>query len=82
MSNRGKHWINSGATPDRILEWLELDGGWLTALSIATDLKIERRTVERAMVRLKERGLIKARKLDPDRHNSAFLYHLTDRTRG
>lgn len=49
-------------TPARLLEHLELDGGWLTMEGLLADLPhLKRFTVERAVQRLKARGLVVSR---------------------
>lgn len=40
----------------KVLEWLELDGGWLSCDALAADLGLAVETVRRAVYRLREDG--------------------------
>lgn len=55
--------LHRGKTPERIVDLLEIDGGWLTKDGIATDLRTKPETVERALFRLRRAGRVRARQI-------------------
>lgn len=46
---------------DAILDWLNLDGGWLTSDGLALDLGRNRQAVERVLRQLRDEGLVESR---------------------
>lgn len=56
--------IQPGFIPDRILDLLRIDGGWLTTEHIAMRLEAQRKSVERALWRLRAAGLVRSRQLE------------------
>lgn len=55
--------LHRGKTPERIVDLLETDGGWLTIQGIATDLRTKTETVQRALFRLRRAGRVRARQI-------------------
>lgn len=53
--------IHPGSVPDRTLDLLSIDGGWLTVQGIALDLSAKQPTVEKALWRLRRRGRVQSR---------------------
>lgn len=53
--------IHPGGVPDRTLDLLSIDGGWLTVQGIAQDLSAKPPTVEKALWRLRKRGRVVSR---------------------
>jgi len=53
-----KAYTHSGRTPDRILELLEIEHRWMTKAEIARTLEVREETVDRALFRLRKRGLV------------------------
>ena len=56
--------LNPSGTPFQVLDKLQIDGGWLTADQMAMELGGRLETVNRALYRLRERGLVKARRIE------------------
>jgi predicted transcriptional regulator len=49
------------SNPDRIVDLLDIDGGWLTVDGIADRLGISPTTASRALYRLRNAGLVESR---------------------
>lgn len=58
---RTSGWTKAGYLPERILDLLDIDGGWLTARGIAMDLHAEYDSVNRALFRLRRNGKVRSR---------------------
>jgi hypothetical protein len=58
---------------DQILDWLSLDGGWLTALGMADELGRNVESIERVLRELRREGLVKSRVVELAR-SSDFAY--------
>lgn len=59
--SRAKGRLDTSGHPARLLDHLETDGGWLTSESLALLIGASKDSVDRALWRLKERGLIEKR---------------------
>jgi hypothetical protein len=53
--------LNRRGLPARLLDFLETDGGWLTTDGLAMALDEQRNSVDKALDRLKQRGLVENR---------------------
>lgn len=53
--------LNRGKTPERIVDELALDGGWLTTAGVADLVGAREVTVDRALWRLLKQGLVERR---------------------
>lgn len=63
--------MTPGKGTDTLIEWLQIDGPWLTAEAIAMETGRQAESVERALRRAKRRGLVRSRLIElaykPDR---------------
>lgn len=48
----------------RVIDFLAIDGGWLSAPALAADLGIREETVERALQRLRLAGAVASRRVE------------------
>lgn len=53
-----KSYVPVGDFPHRILDYLDIYGGWRTALGIATDLNLNPSSTQRILYRMRARGLV------------------------
>lgn len=60
MTRRRKRLLRDGI-PARLMDLLETDGGWLTVDYLAMRLDAKPESVESALTRLRDRGLVESR---------------------
>lgn len=63
MSRVGKR-LHRNGIPIRLVDLLETDGGWLTLDYMAMKLDEKEESVERALIRLRDRGLVETRSFE------------------
>jgi hypothetical protein len=57
------HGLQPGGIPFRALDKLQIDGGWLTCDGLADELGVKWRTMQRALYRLHEKGMVETRRV-------------------
>lgn len=56
--------LHTKGIPARMLDLLETDGGWLTVHGLAHELEANPESVERALWRLRLKGLVECRRIE------------------
>lgn len=62
--NRRSGYLHRGRIPDRVVDLLEVDGGWLTRDGIAVALRAKPDSVYRALLRLRKADRVRSRQWD------------------
>lgn len=60
---------------DEVLDWLELDGGWLTADGLSADLDRNHQSLERTLRILRDEGLVQSRLVELAHTSTGNGYH-------